>query len=152
MKSETLVVGLGSSHGDDQFGWHVAEQLAAQLDIPGVTVRRALSPADILDWLDEVERLIVCDACQNLGAPGRLHRWRWPDDRLSELRFAGSHDLGLSAALGLAERLGVFPAEVSIWCGEGIDFGAGQSMSPVVQTAASDLVRQIQDELMRVKA
>ena len=106
MKSETLIVGFGSSHGDDQFGWRVAEQLSALAEHSSVTVRQARSPAEILGWLEGVERLIVCDACQDLGLPGRMHHWRWPDAALAELRFAGSHDLGVSAALGLADRLG----------------------------------------------
>ena len=152
MKNETLVVGLGSSHGDDGLGWRVAEQLAAHCRDPGVTIRRALSPADILDWLDEAERLIVCDACQDLGAPGRVHHWLWPDDGLAEVRFGGSHDLGLWAALELAERLGLLPAEVSIWCAEGIAFGPGQPMSPPVQAAAAELVELLQMEWMRAKA
>jgi hydrogenase maturation protease len=149
MKSETLVVGIGSSHGDDQLGWHVAEQLAAVLDRSDVTVRRALSPADILGWLDNAERLIVCDACQNLGAPGRVHHWRWPDEQLSQLRFAGSHDLGISAALSLADRLGLLPADTSIWCAEGSAFGIGRPMSPAVQAAVAELVECIQNELTR---
>lgn len=150
MKTETLIVGLGSSHGDDQLGWRVAERLAAVANAPGVTVRRACSPADIFDWLDAAERLIVCDACQNLGVPGRVHHWSWPDDRLLELRFAGSHDLGLAAALALADRLGLLPAEVSIWCAEGVAFGPGESMSPPVEASVAEMVERIQDELVRV--
>jgi hydrogenase maturation protease len=149
MKSETLVVGVGSSHGDDQFGWRVAERLAALRDHSHVTVRRALSPTDILDWLDNAERLIVCDACQNLGAPGRLHHWRWPDNRLSELRFAGSHDLSVSAALSLADRLGLLPADTSIWCAEGAAFDCDQPMSPPVQAAVAELVQHLQDQRIR---
>ena len=151
MKSETLIVGLGSSHGDDQFGWRVAEQLAASLDSAEVTVRRALSPIEILAWLEKTERLIVCDACQDLGAHGKVHRWRWPDESLSELRFAGSHDLGLAAALGLADRLGLLPADVSICCAEGVAFGRGQPISPPVRAAVAQLVQCLHDELMRTK-
>ena len=51
MIDDTLIVGVGSSHGDDQFGWLVAEQLAARA-ILRIVVRRRLSPADISDWLE----------------------------------------------------------------------------------------------------
>ncbi len=151
MKSETLIVGLGSSHGDDQFGWRVAEELAALADARGVTVRQARSPAEILGWLEGVERLIVCDACQGLGLPGRVHPWRWPDDTLPEVRFAGSHDLGIAATLALADRLGLLPANVSIWCAEGAAFDYGQPMSPPVQAAVMEVVERLQDEMMRTK-
>ena len=149
MKSETLIVGIGSSHGDDQFGWRVAEQLAELSDNLSATVRLARSPAEIIGWLEGAERLMVCDACQDLGSPGRLHHWQWPDSKLSELRFSGSHDLGISAALGLADRLGWLPMDVSVWCAEGTCFNAGQTISPPVEAAVAKTVGRIQDELMR---
>ena len=151
MKSETLIVGLGSSHGDDQFGWRVAEQLMPLRDDLNITVRLARSPVEILGWLDEAERLIVCDACQDLGEPGRVHCWRWPDDNLAELSFGGSHDLGLAAALDLAGRLGSLPADVSIWCAEGTGFGTNASMSPPVQAAVIELIERLVDPWMRNK-
>ena len=88
MKNETLIVGVGSSHGDDQFGWRVAEQLAERVknDL-GITIRLALSPTEILGWLEGSRRLIVCDACQNLGVPGRVHHWQWPDAALAGTEF-----------------------------------------------------------------
>jgi hydrogenase maturation protease len=152
MKNQTLIVGLGSSHGDDQFGWRVAEELAANLDARAVTVRQASSAAEILGWLDGVEQLVICDACQGLGHPGRLHHWRWPNDALPELRFGGSHDLGVTAALSLAGRLGLLPADVTIWCAEGASFDYGRPICPPVEAAVAQLVQSLQDELMRTQA
>ena len=45
----TLVVGVGSHHGDDQAGWLVADLLAASAS-EDVAVRKAKTPAEILDW------------------------------------------------------------------------------------------------------
>ena len=152
MKNETLIVGVGSSHGDDQFGWRVAEQLTEGVKSASVTIRRALSPSEILGWLEGPKQLIVCDACQNLGVPGRVHHWQWPDVALAGLMFSGSHDLGISAALDLADRLRLLPADVSIWSAEGMTCDFGQSMSQPMQAAAAEVVGYIHEELTRQRS
>lgn len=143
MSAGTLVVGLGSAHGDDQIGWRVAEDLAA-LSIP---VRIARSPSELLDWLGGVERLVVCDACQNLGAPGDVLRLPWPDARLAALRSSGSHDMGLAEVLALAEQLGHLPKAVIIWCAQGEKRLPGSSLSPTGCAAVGRLVNEICREL-----
>lgn len=80
---DTLVVGVGSPHGDDQLGWLAADALEAALlalraaapnapntpldarplDASGWRVRRAATPSDLLDWLPGPQRLILIDAC-----------------------------------------------------------------------------------------
>src|SRR5690349_18107797 len=113
MSRQTLIVGLGSPHGDDQLGWRVAERLAA-LAAPRTLVRTARSPGELLGWLDGVERLIICDACECLGLFGAVHCWHWPAPELSLVRSSGSHDLGIASALALADELGRLPGQVTI--------------------------------------
>jgi hydrogenase maturation protease len=149
VKARHLIVGLGSAHGDDQFGWRVAETLAAACDSADFEVRQARTPAELLDWLEGVERLIVCDACQNLGTAGRLHRWQWPADELSRVRSATSHNLGLTAALELAETLDFLPGDVLILAAEGRNFGPTAPMSSEVETAVSQAVEELRGELTR---
>ena len=54
---KTLIVGIGSHQGDDRAGWQAAGSVAAEL--PGADVRCAASPAELLHWLDGVERLLI---------------------------------------------------------------------------------------------
>ena len=129
---QTLVVGIGSPHGDDQAGWLVADKLVAQR--PALTVRRAQVPADLLDWLDGVERLIVCDACQPAEQPGLVRQWFWPAD-LTPLRALSSHSLDVASVLSLAETLGKLPPEVHVWGIEAAHFGRGDEVSPAVKFA-----------------
>lgn len=117
----TLVVGLGSPHGDDQAGWLVADRLAAESD-ENVIVRRADTPLDLMAWLEGVQRLVVCDACAPAGQPGRVHRWTWPAEEpraggpgLAALKSLGSHDFDLPSVLRLAETLGQLPLTVIIF-------------------------------------
>jgi hydrogenase maturation protease len=173
VKAATLIVGLGSAHGDDQIGWRVAERLAAiadrndnlaELGAPAagdkrellgdlpprtaaVSVRIARSPSELLDWLDGVDRLIVCDTCQNVGAPGTTFRLCWPNARLATLRSSGSHDIGLAEMLALAEQLYRLPKEVIIWCAQGEATTAGSSLSASGHVAVTCLVEKISQEL-----
>ena len=70
----TLLVGLGSAHGDDQVGWYVIDRLSESIQHRcGIAARRAVIPLDLLDWLDEVHTLHICDASVTSGAVDRLH-------------------------------------------------------------------------------
>jgi hydrogenase maturation protease len=161
-RSRTLVVGIGSPHGDDQAGWLVAERLADDPGIgtesvakgtkisnhpPGIIVRQAKSPSELLDWLDGMDRLVICDACRGLGRVGELRSWRWPDHELADVSWSGTHDLSLPAVLALADRLGRLPPRVTIWSVEGASIGALAAVSPEVAEALPNLVEQIKNEL-----
>jgi len=153
--ARTLLVGIGSPHGDDRAGWVVADALAGNVarndELPAnpsvARVRKVSTPVDLLDWLDGIQRLIVCDAVSGVGAPGTLHRWQWPDARLSQVRSAGSHDFGVAAALELAARIGRLPADVVVWGVEGAMVRPIDRLSPAVEKALPELIRQVQGEL-----
>ncbi|HUY93316.1 MAG TPA: hydrogenase maturation protease [Pirellulales bacterium] len=135
-QTPTLVVGLGSAHGDDRLGWLVAQHLGASITDDATTIRVARSPADLFVWLDGIESLMICDACENLGSPGAIHCWRWPDVPRGALRAAGTHDLGLGAVLELAEHLHLLPAETLIWCVETETPQPGAPISAAIEVEA----------------
>jgi Ni,Fe-hydrogenase maturation factor len=73
-----LIVGLGSAHGDDQAGWLVVKNLASQCqEYPDITVCRASIPLDLLDWIEGIDVLHICDACESTKSPAKLHRFRY---------------------------------------------------------------------------
>jgi hydrogenase maturation protease len=127
----------------------VVERLAHELAAHEIDVRTARSPGELLDWLDGVERLIVCDACENQGSPGTVHCWNWPAAELSLARASGSHDLGLASALALADELGRLPGEVTIVAVEEKQHLAGAKMSPEVVVAVERVVRLIMTMCVR---
>lgn len=120
---------------------------AAQALSSEVKVRKASTPADLLDWLDSARRLIVCDAVCGAGAPGTLHRWQWPDARVGQVRSAESHDFGLAAALELAAGLRRLPAEVVVWGIEGGQMRPDDELSPDVEKAVPELIERIRGDL-----
>lgn len=141
-----LAVGIGSPHGDDQIGWVVARELSAVM--PGeVDAKTARQPAELLDWLHDVEYLIVCDACQSGGAAGTLSRWTWPTDSLATHEYSGSHDLTLPFVLALAERLGKLPKRVTVWGFELGDASPGGPLSDAMRNALPQIVQTIADDL-----
>jgi|GEM_PF-522735 len=153
--SRTLIVGIGSPHGDDQIGWRVADALRSVVS-PAIDVREASTPSQLLDWLDGIDRLIVCDACQarrrvsiDLDGDGEtlsLHRWQWPTLQVSMLRSAGSHSFGLPQVLQLAERLGRLPQEVIVFGVEGRQFDAFSKLTPDIEDLISNTVQAIASE------
>ena len=66
------------AHGDDTAGWRVVELLRSVL-IDGVELHCAAHPIDILEQLQGISDLHVCDACRGGQPRGHLHRWQWPE-------------------------------------------------------------------------
>lgn len=141
--THTLFVGLGSPYGDDQVGWRVAEELGRRQ--PDRAVRVARTPSELLDWLDGLDALELCDAVRG-ETPGRLHSWKWPTAQLGRLRSAGSHAFGVTAVLELAERLGRLPEDVRIWGIESRQFEPTHSISDELAAQLPGVIEQIQDE------
>jgi len=139
-------VGIGSPHGDDQIGWIVVRELAAAMR-DEIEVHQATQPAELLDWLEEVHQLVICDACLTGGAAGEIHRWVWPTDSLATHKRAGSHDLSLPFVLSLAERLGKLPPRVVVWGIELGDASPGAAISSSLRSAVSQIISRMIGEL-----
>ena len=145
----SLFVGVGSPHGDDQVGWHVADRLLAQAP-RGVEIRKAATPSQLLDWLAGVERLCVCDACEAAGdepASPTWYRWCWPTPQITSMRSSHSHMVGLPQVLDLARRLGTLPGEVVVYGVRGVRFEAFADTSPEVLAVLAEIVEQAANDL-----
>ncbi len=158
MTSKTLFVGIGSPHGDDRVGWMVADELLGR----AIAVRKASTPSQLLDWLDRIDRLIVCDACQpvanrqvqatgdsappadtSTASPPNVHCWKWPTLNVAQLRSAGSHAFGLPQVLELADKLGKLPDGVVVFGVEGTRFDAFAELSANLQANFERIVSEI---------
>lgn len=146
-RSATLVVGVGSPHGDDRAGWRVTDRVAARVGTLA-TVRSVANPVEILDWLVGVQTLHVCDACRLTGAAGCVYRWQWPD-LPADLRSSScsSHGVTLPQALALAGALGILPEAVTIW---GIEIAGARTAEPLsaeLERVAAAVAEQIAGEI-----
>ncbi|MCA9010782.1 MAG: hypothetical protein KDB01_13620 [Planctomycetaceae bacterium] len=158
-----LIAGIGSAHGDDQAGWLVAEHLAARIrDCGDIKIRKAMIPLDLLDWLDGVDILHVCDACEMTPCPEKLHRFTWvaaqwmKSDQCREADIhvrlrspgsGGSHDFGLIEVLRLAAETRQLPQQVIIWAVEGLDFNPEGTISSFARIAAGQAADAIFNDL-----
>lgn len=142
MSGRTLLIGLGSPHGNDCIGLRVAEGVA-RLMSTDVDVFLATTPAALFDRIGSAERLVVFDACLSGASPGTLHRWEWPTEQLDSTRFVGSHDLSLPSVLALLQQLGGLPTQTIIW-GVAVEMtDPGSSISPELEAAIPGIVKQI---------
>lgn len=152
----TLVIGLGTPHGDDAVGLVLGQELQAWAGDSArtrVQVRVLQTPIGILDSLDgsgRFARLIVLDACVSERPIGHLARWSWPHDDWETARCTGSHDLALPDVLTLAEQLRRLPRSVTI---VGITIAppspaAGFGLSATLRAAVPRLLRQARREIM----
>jgi hydrogenase maturation protease len=155
MVADSLLVGIGSAVGDDAVGWALAQRLGRQTLPPQMLIRLATSPADLLGWLDGIDRLVVCDAIVGTSEIGKLLCWRWPVPEIELERFAGSHDMTLPAVLELASVLGQLPGEVRV---VGVTIGSTPAirdpgdespLSDAVRRSLPALERQLLDQLWR---
>jgi len=157
--AKTLIVGLGSAHGDDQAGWLVAESLQRLCrEMNDVTVRRALVPLDVLDWLDHIDVLHLCDACESASSDSALLKFRWEAGELvspssstdlsihfstTPFRSRGSHDFSVPEMLRLAEQLESLPKHVYLWAITGVQFQPGDALSEQTRRTAAQAAEEI---------
>lgn len=152
----TLVIGLGTPHGDDAVGLVLGQDLATWATDQGwtqVQVRSLRTPIgilDILDGSDRFARLVILDACVSDRPIGHFECWSWPHDAWETARCTGSHDLTLPDVLTLAERLRRLPRSVTIL---GITIAppspaAESGLSATLQAAMPRLLRQVRREIM----
>lgn len=148
----TCIVGLGSPNGDDQFGWLVADRLAGETrrrQLSNACVRRATTPAQVLDWLDDIDQLLLIDACRGQASLGELMRLEWPALEIEQIRGSGSHDYTIWQTLELAARLGSLPRHCHLWCAAAQQFNPGQQLSPSLLALVPSVVDDVIGWLMK---
>ena len=82
----SLIVGLGSPHGDDQVGWAAIDRLRARLPA-GISARKVRGGLELLESSGRArQRSIVIDAAAPAGQPGLIRSFAWPCPELAQMR------------------------------------------------------------------
>jgi hydrogenase maturation protease len=139
------VIGVGNPlRGDDGAGPAVARLLAAG-GVPGLVVRQSSGEAtSLMEAWAGFDDVVLVDACRGAGPPGSVHRVQAGDvDRISSLRHASSHSLGVAAAIGLARALGALPRRLVVYAVEVRETAEGEGLSPEVDAAARRLATSL---------
>jgi hydrogenase maturation protease len=114
----TVVFGVGHpDRGDDAAG--LAGRRPARRDPPARSRPAvAADPSSILTdplW-DAADHVVVVDTVRTGRAPGTVHTWDLAEllDTAVPTGGGGTHDLGITATVGLAEALGRLPLDAVV--------------------------------------
>lgn len=147
--SRVRILGIGSPAGDDQAGWLAVDALLAD-GVPGdedIVIEKLDRPgASLIPRLEEAPWVILIDAMQGGGEPGRIGHFR-EDDWPAYRHGLSSHGFGVLEALSLARALGSLPPRLDLY---GIEIGPGRpdaSPGAAVRDAARQLAQRIAAEL-----
>jgi len=137
----TVVVGVGSAHGDDQVGWRVVETLLALSMLPSHIVVQRAEPTELLTLFQRMPAVnfIVVDALCSGDVLGSVRELSI-DACVSESRFCSTHGVDLAAALRLAQQLEIIPRQLRVIGVVGADFSRGAALSPAVLAAVPAVI------------
>jgi len=145
-----FVVGVGNVLlRDEGIGCHVAHVLK-RVPLPDVEVVDGGTCPDLLQLLEDADKLVIVDAVKGGGVPGQIYRFRPQDITLDQKRVVSLHDMSLVDSLKLRQLwhntadtviIGVEPKELS-W---------GLELSPELEEKVPQIVDVILDELNNTK-
>ena len=146
MNPHTLIAGFGNVlRGDDGFGVEVVRRLqrdepqcegvvTLEIGTGGIALAQAL--------LTPYQRVVVVDAMTRGGRPGTLYVLRV--ESVDALRSVDMHMALPSKALGLAQAMGVLPAQIfMVGCEPAEVDEIEMTLSPPVQAAVDYALREI---------
>jgi len=143
-----LVIGIGNpERGDDGAGREVARRLAAWSDCGFETYECGGEATSLMDAWAGASEVVLVDACRGAGTRGSVHSFG-PEDalRLTRLRHASTHSLGVAAAIGLARALGSLPKRLVIHAIEAGATGDGAGLSPEVDRGVQEVVNLVMQD------
>lgn len=162
----TLVVGIGSPHGDDQAGWCVVD-LLSQSAPKTCHLSRAKVPHELLDRLGDVELMHIIDASASTNADDGLNRYELAVDQQGSgdlefltasqgdvtaeptLRSGTTHHIDLISVMRLAQTLRTLPPRVVLWTIPGRHFDPATELDADCETqvrlCAGRICRELND-------
>ena len=141
-----FVLGIGNALlRDEGIGCHVAHALE-EIPLPDVKIIDGGTCPDLLQFLEDTDKLIIVDAVKGGGPPGQIYRFHLEDITLEQKPFLSLHDVGLVDNLMLMKFwhsvdetvvIGVEPKQVD-W---------GLELSPELQGKMPQIIDTILSEL-----
>jgi len=141
-----FVLGIGNVLlRDEGVGCHVVHALEG-IPLPDVKIIDGGTCPDVLQLLEDADKLIIVDAVKGGGTPGQIYRFHLEDITLEQKPFLSLHDIGLVDNLmlmqlwrniGEAVIIGVEPREIN-W---------GLELSPELQEKMPQIIDAILAEL-----
>ncbi|NLI15282.1 MAG: hydrogenase maturation protease [candidate division Zixibacteria bacterium] len=145
-----IIIGIGNEfRGDDGAGLVAAELLKAE-NIAGVEIKQESGEGAILmECWQGYHTAIILDAARSGANPGTIHRYEIQQQPLPRSLFnsCSSHAFSLVEAIEMGKLLNKLPRRLIVYGIEGKFFGMRLGLSPEIQEAIHNLIRQIKNEL-----
>ena len=140
-----LIIGIGNEYrGDDAVGLIVARRLKERLTDSFAVLEQSGDGAALMEAWRGAETVIIIDAVTSGAAPGTIHRFDANTRTIPKSAFhCSTHAFGVAEAIELSRALGVFPRSLVVYGIEGKNFDAGVGLSPEVEKASCEAVRQV---------
>lgn len=141
----TLIIGIGNEYrGDDAVGLIVARRLKDRLMDSVTVLEQGGDGVALMEAWRSAETVIVIDAVASGAAPGAIHRFDANMRPIPKNAFrCSTHAFGVAEAIELSRALDEFPRSLVVYGIEGKNFAAGVGLSPEVEKAACEAVRQV---------
>jgi hydrogenase maturation protease len=146
-----FVVGIGNVLlRDEGIGCHVVHALEG-IPLPDVEIIDGGTCPDVLQLLEDADKLVIVDAVKGGGVPGQIYRFHPEDITLEQKPLLSLHDTSLIDSLKLMQLwhnideaviIGVEPRELS-W---------GLELSPELQEKMPQIIDAILEELNNTNA
>lgn len=147
-----LCIGVGNDlRGDDGIGQLVVRMLRYQSLPDTVFIEATGEGVALMDaWADEtIEAVFLIDAVSSGQSAGTIYRFMAHAQPLPTQFFSYStHAFSVAEAVEMARVLGNLPLYFIIYGIEGENFAAGAGISPAVEKAAHEVIRQISAEIL----
>jgi len=141
-----FVLGIGNVLlRDEGIGCHVVHALEG-IPLPDVKIIDGGTCPDVLQLLEDADKLVIVDAVKGGGTPGQIYRFHLEDITLEQKPFLSLHDMGLVDNLMLMQLwhsigetiiIGVEPKELE-W---------GLELSPELREKMPQIIDAILSEL-----
>jgi len=140
------VLGIGNVLlKDEGIGCHVVHALE-EISLPDVQIMDGGTCPDVVQFLEDTDKLVIVDAVRGGGMPGQIYRFHLEDVTLEQKPFLSLHDMSLVDNLMLMKLrhsvgetviIGVEPGEI----------GWGLELSPELQGKMPQIIDAILAEL-----
>jgi hydrogenase maturation protease len=141
-----LVVGIGNTLlRDEGIGCHVVRALEG-IPLPDVEIIDGGTCPDVLQLIEDADKLVIVDAVRGGGMPGQMYRFCPEDITLEPKPLLSLHDIGLVDSLKLMQLWRSVGETVIIGVEPG-ELGWGLELSPELEAKVPQIVEAVVNEL-----
>jgi hydrogenase maturation protease len=145
----TLVIGIGNAlRRDDAVGLVVAHWLKRHAPHTLSVMEHNDDGVDLMEAWHGMRHVFLIDAVRSGAAPGSIQRFDAGRTGLPSSWFpCSSHLIGVAEAVALARFLLRLPDRLIVYGIEGVEYGYGEGLSPVVANAVERVGNAILREI-----